>query len=415
MPELRLSSTFSRVRLLERIVARAKSSMTSNARTRGVMTTPPTVTDEGASLPAGQTNGYLLGDGTGGTRLPSDFHAIGTRIAALSRYKTAVVNNGTGGNSGQNNGDQCSLSKMRFLAEANKVTLRLEGSTLPYRFLVDGQYVDVTGTVPGATSGTRYISLDFTSAGGRKLREIVVEMQAAQAFVGVYVGATEKIQKAKDPIFKSDDCGDSWAYGSSATHLGDGIAAVAADYLGWDSNMQSGAPGAGWGTVTGYNHMQRVLNGDLGLNGTPSVIRLRGSINDKNTTAATITANLLAAAQFARTTYPNALIIISGVYPVAGGNGGTQVTNAQNEAAVLAAFNAFADPFSFYIPVGAAPLGSPLTGTGFVGSTTGTGNADVNMFDGSHLNTVGCAPMGRWEAEQIVSGCEALLTTLAAA
>lgn len=408
MVELRSASGLKRARLLDRIIDAANRAKIQNPRTLGVMASPPTVTDEGASLPVGATVGWLL------STYPTGFYqVIGTRISSLNRFKTAVISTPTGGNSGLNNGSHCSLSKIRFVAEAAKVFLRLDGSTLPYRFLVDGQYVDLTGTTPGATSGDRYISLDFASVGGRARREITVELQAAQAFSGVYLGATSKLTIAPGPVLKSVSIWDSWGYGSSATHLGDGIDAVMADHLGWDSHMNSGSGGTGWATTIGYNFLQRIQNGDAALNGAPDVIKTGCSINDKNFAAATITANALLGLQTLRAAYPDALIIFFGVWPATGGTGGSGVTLAQNEAAGLAAFTAFADSFSIYVPVNAATGGAPLSGSGYVGATTGTGNADFDMFDGSHLNTVGTGVMGKWEADQVLSGVVALRETLA--
>jgi len=385
----------SRVDTLNKILNSKAAASYGNPRTWGVYWDTVTVTDDGTSAPVAQTNGYLV------STYPTLFQMSGSYVSSQSVIKTAKIA-ATGGNTGLNDGGYCSASRIRFLVEDKKVTLRLAGSSRAYRILIDGQYLDTTGLVPGATSGTRYFSYEFST---RNIREFIVETQLNQAFVGVYVSATGKVHRAADPSIRSVALGDSWMVGTAATHLADGIDYVCADWMGWQSHVQSGAASTGFvNTNSGYNFLDRVNNGDLSIGGTPDVILMRASLNDKNQSAANVTSNCLAALKAARDQFPNALIIQMGAYPVAGANGGT-LSSTQNEAAVKSAFDSFLDPFSVFVPIINAVPGAPISGTGNPSATTGVGNADYLMAagDGSHLSSYGSSILGRWQAEAITT------------
>jgi hypothetical protein len=384
---------------VDSIVKIANDAFSSNAKELPAMATPPAVTSDGTSAPVGQTKGYTL------SALPNFFFRSGGTATTADRVYSSVIG-ATGGNIGTNNGREGTFSRYAFIADANKVTFRINGSTERYRFIVDGQYVSKTGTLTAGTATTphQYITLDFTSAGGRREREIIIEMQKNQGFVGAYVGQTEKLFQSATPQIRTVALGDSYCLGSSATLLGDGVDAVMADYLGWSNHMNSGSGGTGWATTSSaYTFLQRIQNGDLGLNGgIPDIICLQGSINDKNAAAATVTANCLAGLQAARAYAPNALIFVFGVWPAAGGTNGT-LSIADNEAAIGAAVTAFNDTRAWFIPINSAYGGAWLEGTGTTSSPTGTGNADAWMFDNSHLGDYGCLVAGKLKASSILS------------
>lgn len=393
---------------LQRLLRVAEVAKLGNIRSRGVMTSPPTVTADGSSAPGGQTNGWTR------SSFPAMFRESGGLwYPSGSKFKSAVIWT-SGGNLGDGLGGQVNYWRFRCLPEANKVTFRLLGTTSAYRFIVDGQYVSLAGTVPAASSGTQYISLDFTSVGGRAVREIAIEGQPGCGIVGVYVGVTEKVHEAPEAPLCSAALGDSYDYGTNATALGDGLDAHMADRLGWNNHMNSGSGGTGWATGgAAYNFLQRIQNGDLALNGAPSVVSLMTSTNDKNSAAASVTANVAAALQLIRTAYPVAPILLFGGFNAASATG--TLSMAANENAVqagIASYNA-SDPMIQWIPVTNALPGAVLTGSGFVGGTTGTGNADANMFDTSHPNDAGTANFGRWKAEQAYRALSRIAASMA--
>ncbi len=243
---------------------RAASARIANPRKSGLATQLPTITVEGTTLPAGQTNGYLLNAAAGQAVLRTYGGSPYLSGSFLGRVKSAVIA-ASGGNVGAANGSQASFSRRVFLADAIKVSLRLKRSTLPYRFLVDGQYLDLAGTLTTSASPTstdEYISLDFTNAGGRLLREITVESQGDNSFWGVYVGPTETVREPMDPdALVSCLLGDSYVYGTGATALGDGFGAVMADWLGIRAHTNSGSGGTGWvnnGGGSAYTFNERI-------------------------------------------------------------------------------------------------------------------------------------------------------------
>jgi hypothetical protein len=381
------------------VISLAEKAFSQNQRALPAMATPPTITANGTSLPAGQTKGYLR------STFP-DFFVIsgGTPFSTASRIRSAIIGL-TGGNGGTNDGSQCSFSRYRFLADANKIAFRVKGSLAAYRFLVDGQYASLAGTITTASAATpdQYLLMDFTSAGGRKNREIVIECMGDQGLIGVYVGATEKCFQAAKAKIKTVCLGDSYCFGSSATLLGDGVDAVMADYLGWADHTNSGSGGTGWATTnSAYTFLQRIQNGDLALSGgVPDVVCLQGSINDKNAAAADVTANCLAGLQSVRSQCPNALIFVFGVWPASAGTGGT-LSIAANEAAIAAAVTAFADANTFFIPINGAYGGAWLEGTGTTSAPTGSGNADAWMSDNAHLGDYGCYAAGKLKATALL-------------
>lgn len=463
-----LSTNTTRQSRLNLLLSTAEKAFTSNLRTRGVMTSPPTITDEGSSLPIAQSNGILRSAGAG------FYQETGGAWQANGRYRALFISSGS---------ESYNYARVTVITEDVKTTLRLGGTTAKWRFIVDGQYVDMTGTTPGGSSGTRYVTLDFTSAGGRAQRTISVELQDASGFQGAYVSSSGRLLKAPTPALRSVSLADSYVQGAAATARGDGLHAVMADYLGLSyGHMNSGSGGTGWvansgGTV--YNFLERIQNGDAALNGTPDIIFLSGSVNDKNSSAAAITANVLAGLQLLRASYPNAVITVFGVWPALGGANGT-LSIALNEAAVLAGVTAFNDPLTAWVAINGAAGQTPLSGSGWVGNaysgpltftgalvaaesatlnatfagptastysiifsdgttkngltlTNGStavswigavtasasaaysnalaGNADYIMNDNTHLNTTGCAYEGKWQAAQAISALRALLST----
>lgn len=386
--------------IVRRALASARRAKQSNIRSRGVMSSPPTITPDGTTAPAGQTTAFNRSAFPAGL-----FRETGGQwYASGSKLKSAIIWT-SGGNLGDGAGGQVNWWRIGFSADAAKVTFRLTGAatTAKYRFIVDGQYVDLTGTATLNTSGTEYITLDFSSIGGRARREIILEGQPGCTFTGVYVGANETVGKLPDPEFRSVIIGDSWVQGSAATALGDGPFAHMADRLGFEGHMNSGSGGTGWdqSSPTAYNFLQRIQNGDEALNGVPTgPIFLMGSINDKNASASNITTRCAAAIALLRSRYPVLPIIGFGVAPVNGGTGGT-LALVDNEAAVKAAFDQFSsDKLVQFKPVVGAVGGC------FVASGATTGHP--LMFDTSHLNDAGCRSAGAWYADQTMDALAAM-------
>lgn len=384
-----------RALLIQALYNAASAGKTSTLAARSVMSSPPTITANGVTAPAGNTNAYNwntfpgLFRQSGGTPLNSS--------SGIRRFQALVVNP-TGGNIGNSTipGASGDVWRVECDVDASAPSFRVGvvTSTAPYRFIVDGQYANLTGIATLSSSGSyEYITLDF---GSRARRRIIIEGVQNGGFDGVYVGPTESVACSDaSNIINGVVLGDSYAQGAAATVYGDGVFMRMADYLGWRSFMPSGSGGTGWQTnPSTYRFGDRIINGDLSLNGAPDVIGLMGSYNDRNAVSQDLVQTpALAGMIEARRQYPNALIAVFGTF--AGGTG-PSAGILQAEAAMLAAYNQFADPFSIFVPVSdTIPKASIIYGTGGVGATTNNGNADIYVETAKvHLNDAGCGYAG---------------------
>lgn len=385
---------------LERVRRAMAAAAIRNPRNLGVMASPPSVTKNGATKPAGQSNNYTI------SGKPTAFRLLGGSAVATgsgTRVKSAQISIATGGN--LTGGQQASSARIAFMADAQSVTLYLGYTTAYYRILVDDQYMDATGfqTLTTAGNGAEYITLDF---GSRAVRKVAVELQGACAFISAHVGPTESIYQPGGDILTLAMITDSYGI-STPTAIGDAFIQQMGDRLGFKNVVVSSSGGTGWATdeTTYYNFKTRILNGDLLLGGTPSACGFMGSYNDRSATPATITANALAGLQSARAQCPNVPFFVFGVFP---GASGPSAGVLAAEAAIAAAVTAFGDILTTYIPVSNATIGALISGTGTTGATTGTGNSDLYTYpDGIHPNTVGHTFIGRWADQQVRSGLAA--------
>lgn len=398
---------------LDRILRNAARAKLANPRNAG-LATGVTITDTGATLPAAvsPSNGALITGNPavdtgiwtvgGGKPLYVSYHASGNLYAFPSAYIAA-----TGGTVGLNTGANNSCWRVSARAVSRYFAAKLRPTTVPYRVLVDGRYVSTAGTTLGTTSGStpQYLLLDF---GSRATRVVTIEGQAACGFGGAFVEATGKLwPDDRADTVRASFIGDSYVYGSAATALGDGIAPVLGDWLG--AVMQaSGSGGTGWVADAGgtaYRFDERIANGDIALGGTaPDILFLMASVNDRTSSAATVTANALAGLGAARALYPDTPIVVFGCA------GASYVANVlANEAAVQAAVTQFADPLCAFVPVSTDAAGAWVSGSGKAGSTAGDGISDwATASDGTHPTDEGAAMLGRRYAMAALAALEAM-------
>jgi hypothetical protein len=345
---------------------------------RKAMAAPPTVTADGGSLPVGQSVPFLR------SAFPTFFRESGGAYATSQANFTSAIINSSGTRA-------TTFARVGFFADAVKVTCRLVGTTVPYRFIVDGEYVSLAGTQTSGTSGTQYITLDFTSVGGRAMRLIEVELQQDCGWVGAYVGATERCYTAPDPAFRTASLGDSYVVGSAATVRGDGLHCVIADALGWRAHTTSGSGGTGWVVASGaYTFGQRIANGDLSLGGMPSAVILGGSVNDRTSTAEAVQAAVDSGLRDVRGIIgPHAPIFMLGVFNPSIMSGAA-LSAAAMETAIESAVTAVADPLVFFIPITNAYGGAWLT----------TANTAALTADTAHLNNYACIEFGKKAAAE---------------
>lgn len=168
------------------------------------------------------------------------------------------------GNLGNLDGTNAIVHRVEFMTDSLALSIGVIPTTAPYRFIVDGRYLDLVGTVTTPTSGstTTYITLPFPV---RAKRKIIVECQSAAGFDDVKLGPTEKVwQTDGDDIIHAHYLIDSYG-ANDAVALGDGLVLQLADYLGIRDMVVGGSGGTGWGTAgapSAYNYGQRIAQGD---------------------------------------------------------------------------------------------------------------------------------------------------------
>lgn len=270
-------------------------------------------------------------------------------------------------------------SRLSVSANSDEFYFYVLGTTLPYRFLVDDVYVDTTGTVPAATSGTgtNWIKLAF---GSKTARKVTIECQqnCGVRFIGVRSGDTfdsRPAAKARRGIV----LGDSITAATGATAFGDGYVQVAGDTLGIEL-WPSGVGGTGFvNTNSGTRYklserlaadLQAVLNA-----GAVDVIVVAMGINDVGLSG--VEAEAAACFATIRQMFPAAQVLVVGPWdasaPTAPSSSYT-TTKGQIQAAM-----AGRGGFYFLDPEG-------------VGYT---------KSDSTHPDTAGHQTLGDWLALQI--------------
>jgi lysophospholipase L1-like esterase len=277
-------------------------------RSSGLHPDPPTVTANNASAPGGQTLAHRWQ--TIGATGPIRFLNGRTKTysTAYVRWHSATLWT-TGGNTGDGQNNTC--GRAEFMADAAAVTFRFLGSALPYRFLVDDLYVDMTGHLTTVNTGTQYMTLDFASAGGRALRKIAIEVQLDQGIDGVYVGATESIFRTDgSDILRAVVIGDSHTAGTGATHAGDAWSIVMGDALGIRDIRASGVGSSGYDVANASNYKipERIQLDAIDI--APDIVFLAGGANDTN--GAPFQAAALSTIQTIRAALPECPIFVMG-------------------------------------------------------------------------------------------------------
>jgi hypothetical protein len=340
-------------RRLERLRRAAARAMLANPRTGGLHPQPPTITDHGTTNPAiTAATSYPCNGPNRGV-----WHVVGGRYGIGGRISAGVQDAGAN--------EINSYARWEVMADSRYLTARVGPTTVPYRFLVDGRYVSLGGTVLGATTGSvdQYLTLDF---GTRAVRRIAIEAMRTGKFAGGFVedGA------ALWPVDVSDVphavfLGDSYVFGSGPDLTADGVAVQMADRMGL-ALQASGSGGTGW-NQTAVNVMrfdQRIAAGDLGLAyQPPEVIFLHASVNDvyAGQDYATVQAHGLTGLRAARAQCPGVPIVVFGCI-AAPNRVAAQV--AACEAAVANAVAAFVDPLCRFVPIESDPGGKWITGLG---------------------------------------------------
>lgn len=297
-----------------------------------------------------------------------------------------------------NGGEEALDWSITFVTSAPTIQLQLRVSSanVPYRFIVNNQFVARDGLI----TTQNYVKLAF---GSSTPRTITVELQySGSNFQSVLVGAGDVVSAPSTPTIYGVGTGDSYCEGISGitnanqtTYYNfDNMLSTSAKMVGVNMYRNSCVGGTGyWNGGGGSPGAHFNINGQMAFWATDytyDVILFFAGFNDEGQTTNTIIkTNSLADWQLARSTNPNSLIVVGGIW---GGNKGPGVATIASEVALYQQFIAWNDPFSIFIPVstdGTAAL-TWLYGTGCEGATTGDGNADIYVsFDCTHTNRSG--------------------------
>lgn len=264
-----------------------------------------------------------------------------------------------------------------------------------YRIWVDGQKVtDAVQSGPGSPGSLFLTHVNFGSRANRRIR---IEGSVFY-FGGIQVGPNDTIWKPSTPAgprvaLVSDSFGEGAGTGGAGAH--ECFLNVMGRLLGWRDLWNQSVGGTGYLNNGGgggkVKYRDRIQNDVIQYN--PDIVIVHGSVNDAGQTPSALTAEATALYQAIRAGLPDATLIV--VLPFA------MLVTATYDAerdAVKAAADAEAD---FVINPRADGW---ITGTGRVGATTGSGNADLyRSSDAIHPTAAGSAYLGFRLAQTIAA------------
>lgn len=351
----------------------------------GVMASPPTIANGSASLDASLTKVYTIAAN------PAVFATSGGAPTVYSTnfwiFPAVTLPNGTGGNVG-NGGFNVNGWAVEFMADATKIEIRnLKGtSSRGLMIEVDGQRVQASSITWDSSTSTMYTLLTF---GSRAIRRIRVEGSEFSGFRAIAVGPTDAIWNPGGDRLTMAMVGNSITAMTGASLPNGGFAKSLGKLLGLADVREIAIGGTGMvnpGTANStFGDVHRVA--DV-VACAPDIIVIPASPNDTAYTAGQITAGALATYQAHRAANPDTPIVAGGLFP---GSAAAAAGTIKIEAAAKAAFDAWGDPNSFWVPIVSDPDGSWVYGTGRVGATAGNGNADlyVSSADPVHPSQAG--------------------------
>jgi hypothetical protein len=351
--------------------------------------------------------------------------------------------------------------QVTFLTDANLLSIVMPFTNV--RISIDDRYYDL-GTQPNI-GFLNYYTLDFSSAGSKKVRKIRVE-GALAFFYGVYVQPGDSLQApSSNDVIKAQFVGDSFFNANGVTPLT--IADLVGLRMGWANAIPSNNGGSGFvAAIPGFsiNYLDRIQDVKAIA---PDVLVYVTSGNDNGSAYASILNNAVSCLRQARTWFPNMPIFvielqswgeatgsiaisrrtvtvtipgghgfatgdyvtIANVIP-AGYNGTYRVTvtspttftysvatslapsattlffASKPAAAARNAVTQINDPLTWLIPTISDPTGSWFKGSGNVANLKGDGNADMYVSpDGVHPEFRGA----EYLAQKIATSIAAIL------
>ena len=373
--------------VLRSILDSAATSFWNNTRTRGVMASPPTITVGTSTAPAGFTRSFVFGAAghpfISGGGVPSTTSGITT-------FPVCTVSGST---------KEQVYWRVETILDGDEIAFLLSSVTANgYRFLVDGQYVSLTGTTSAAGS-ERYYTLTFPT---RARRRITVEGQGTMVFGQARVKFTDTLTKpAEGPTIYV--VGDSNWTASGEAYEGDGAGAVVWDHLGVRVDS-GGAFGTGFlATDSGTKNNYAARRTDWTTT-SPDMVVFNMSINDfqslpSNATIKSAVATELIAARSALGPQVPIIVFADSIQSRESWVGAGLLTNVQGwETAAAEAVSERNDALMAFIPVINSSEQPPFHGV----DGTDSNFAAIYNNGTNHLNAAGYRWWGQWYALQLI-------------
>jgi lysophospholipase L1-like esterase len=282
------------------------------------------------------------------------------------------------------------------------------GAADGWRMLVDGAYANPSGVAPDPGSpsgGSAYRFLvTFATRGQRPIR---LEFSSSILFNGMNFGPNDTAWLPLHPLGpRAIMLGDSYTYGAGPPTTAVPIASTLGKLLGWDC-WASGLGTTGYLVTTGGVKFRDRVQTDI-IDKVPDIVLVAGGANDIGAfTAAQVQAEAILLYAAIRAGLPNVKLIAVGPWRA---NGSPTANDLAMRDAISAAISVDTGPHLFVDNFGGetntgVSTKTWITGTGKVGTPTGSGNADLNVHsDGVHFSQAGSEYIGRRLAQGIAAG-----------
>ncbi|MFF8784814.1 SGNH/GDSL hydrolase family protein [Streptomyces sp. NPDC015125] len=285
-------------------------------------------------------------------------------------------------------------------AQILQVRMKYISSATMFRLSIDGRKVtDLMQSSGGTTAGSGHlISIDLGSSAPRRIRLDFTTFP----FGGIYLPPTATMWQVPLRGGRLVVLGDSISDGAAGnTGAGAGTwFARAARLFGCTDAWEQGRGGTGYITVGSYAVFQDRIALDV-IPYAPDRLVIWGGYNDNGGSQSAIGAAAATLYAALKAALPACQMYVIGCWSPTG-SPAASITNTNNtlKTAAAAASIPFISPLNggVYDPTGAlvTTQGAWITGTGKVGSTTGSGNADTWISsDGVHPTDTGHAGLAR--------------------
>lgn len=257
-------------------------------------------------------------------------------------------------------------------------------------------------------SGRVYVKLKWATAAKRRIRIAQVNSAGIGDF---WYNAIYTMSPVTQLPINWLHIGDSFSTGTQAySNLHGMMHFLTAEFGAANINLINAAEGStGYlanNSAAKYNFVERWAL-DLPYNNTPDVVTCWASHNDLGSAFGANATTLL---QSAIAKWPNALPVLYGNNPSKQSiNNGAGSRDIDGEAVLASVASSLASSGLIYVPVQLDPAGAWMSGTGYVGATTGLGNTDIyTSSDQTHPSPLGHQYLGQRGARELYNGLRRL-------